>query len=67
MPRQLTVVQPIKATSKYGFGSAHDAALDLCRAEHGTCPFGCAKDGAPNCAYHVLRCECEPAKRIAGK
>jgi hypothetical protein len=46
------------------------AALSLCRREYGTCPFGCAKDGAPNCATHILgtitggRPECEPGRRV---
>jgi len=37
-------------------------ALDYCRKHYGACPFSCAKDGAPNCEYHVRRLQCEPAK-----
>lgn len=54
-----------KATPIFGYSHRHDAALTLCIAEYGTCPFGCAKDGAPNCVYHVQRRECDPAKVTA--
>ena len=40
-----------------------DAALDWCIARYGTCPFGCAKDGALNCQRHVAWGECEPGRR----
>lgn len=40
-----------------------EQALTLCIAEYGTCPFGCAKDGAPNCGVHVRAGECEPGRQ----
>ena len=50
------------APTIYGYTHHHDAALKLCQVMFGVCPFGCAKDGAPNCAWHVGRLDCEPAK-----
>lgn len=49
--------------TKYGYTLRHDTVLDWCIANSGACPFGCAKDGAPNCVYHVQRRECDPARR----
>lgn len=40
-----------------------DRALALCRKEYGTCPFGCAKDGAINCNWHVTEGHCEPGRK----
>lgn len=48
--------------TKYGYTDHHDRALDECIANHGGCQFNCAKDGAPNCAWHVAMLDCEPAK-----
>jgi hypothetical protein len=50
-----------------------DFALALCREKYGTCPRGCAKDGAPNCNANVMGLEfygyapwqCEPGKLTA--
>ncbi len=53
--------------SKYGWSVQHDRALDLCIASYGTCPFGCGKNGAPNC-YAIavgIVTQCEPGKRAA--
>lgn len=50
---------------KYGYSFRHDAALNLCIAEYPTCPFGCSKDGAPNCEWNVASNRCEPAQRTA--
>lgn len=50
---------------EYGFSARHDAVLDHCRASFGTCPFGCAKDGAPNCYRNsVLEQRCEPGRSV---
>lgn len=51
--------------SQYGYSLRYDRALNLCIAEYGTCPRGCAKDGAPNCDWWVANNVCEPAKRTA--
>ena len=59
MPKQPTL------PTQYGYSFRHDAALNLCIAEFGTCPHGCAKDGAPNCDWHVAMNDCEPARRTA--
>jgi hypothetical protein len=40
--------------TKYGFSQRHDAALDACITSGKPCPFGCVKDGAPNCNAHVI-------------
>lgn len=58
--RILTELTP----TKYGFSLQHDRALDLCKSSYPTCPFGCAKDGAPNCAHNVHEARCEPGKRV---
>lgn len=58
---------PKTAKTQYGWTARHDAALNLCVARFSTCPFGCAKDGAPNCAYHVQLVECEPAVQVIRK
>lgn len=39
-----------------------DEALALCVEAYGVCPFGCVKDGAPNCNYNVRELLCEPAR-----
>lgn len=57
------MTDPALPSTQYGYSLRHDMALNLCIAEHGTCPHGCAKDGAPNCAWHVGRMDCEPAKQ----
>ncbi len=57
-------------TPKYGFSFHQDRALDLCKAQFGPCPFGCAKDGAPNCDTNVRGAsvpgyparQCEPGR-----
>ena len=49
---------------RYGFSRYHDRVLDYCVAEHGGCPFNCAKNGAANCFFHVARRECEPAQQV---
>jgi len=55
--------------SKYGFSIHQDLALALCIAKFGTCPYGCAKDGAPNCDAHARNiglaegAQCEPGKQ----
>ena len=50
-------------------GSIHqDLALALCQREYGACPFGCGKDGAPNCHANVVGyggVQCEPGRRTA--
>lgn len=51
--------------SQYGYGKRFDRAMNLCIAEYGTCPFGCEKGGAPNCAHNVSLLRCEPAQRTA--
>jgi len=58
LDEQSSLLEPI-----YGFSFHHDLALKLCIAEYPTCPFGCGKDGAPNCANNVRQNRCEPAKR----
>ena len=54
------------APTTYGFSAHHDRALSLCRQAFGLCPFGCAKDGAPNCDAHVRGIanvpQCEPGR-----
>lgn len=48
-----------------GYSHHQDVALALCRKKYGTCPFGCTKDGAPNCHANVtgiLDRQCEPGK-----
>jgi hypothetical protein len=48
------------------FSHHQKIALDLCIKEYGICPYGCSKDGAPNCAANVggtLGRQCEPGKR----
>ena len=57
----------------YGFSIHQDMALDLCRREHGMCPYGSIKDGSPNCnarvrgtvstLYYDEREQCEPGKQ----
>ena len=51
--------------TRFGYSHRHDAALELCIAEYGPCPFGCAKDGAANCDWFVAANRCEPAQRTA--
>ena len=57
--------------SKYGFSIHQDLALALCIEKYGTCPYGCVKDGAPNCDAHVRNiglaegAQCEPGKLTA--
>jgi hypothetical protein len=53
----------------WGWSKRHDRALELCRSQYGTCPFGCGKDGAPNCYAHVVGSsggenygQCEPGR-----
>lgn len=48
---------------KYGMSWHQDFALELCRSSMSTCPFGCTKDGAPNCHYHVIALECEYSRQ----
>ena len=55
------------AMTVYGHTPRHDAALALCIAHYATCPFGCAKDGAPNCAWHVGRLDCGPAQAMVNQ
>jgi len=50
--------------TKYGFSAYHDQVLDLCRAKYGPCPFGCVKDGAPNCFSNVSNLDCPPSRAI---
>jgi hypothetical protein len=48
------------------FSHHQKIALDLCIEKYGICPYGCAKDGAPNCAANVAGYngrQCEPGKR----
>lgn len=52
---------------KYGFSFEHDQALDLCIAEYPACPFGCTKDGAPNCYANVMERRCEPGRKVIPK
>src|SRR3990172_7008619 len=40
--------------TKYGYSQRHDAALDACITSGKPCPFGCVKNGAPNCYAHVV-------------
>ncbi len=49
--------------SAFGFGWHHEAALTLCQQDYHACPFGCTKDGAPNCAVNVSELRCEPARQ----
>ena len=51
---------------QWGYSFEHDAALNLCRSRREPCPFGCVKDGAPNCWYHFTQAECEPAQIVLG-
>lgn len=53
--------------SVYGYSLHHDAALTLCQEKFRACPFGCVKDGAPNCAWHVAQLDCEPARITEAK
>lgn len=42
-----------------------DIALALCIERFGVCPFGCGKDGAPNCHANVTGWagqQCEPGR-----
>lgn len=55
-------MKPTPPPTIHGYTYHHDAALALCIAQYGTCPHGCAKDGAPNCAWHVGRLDCAPAQ-----
>jgi hypothetical protein len=52
--------------SKYGHSLLHDRAVEICAQSHTVCPFGCARDGGPNCAYNVEGRGCDPALRAAG-
>jgi hypothetical protein len=51
------------------FSWHQDVALELCIKEYGHCPFGCNKDGAPNCDANVRSIglvaprQCEPGRR----
>lgn len=58
-------VQPelISTRPRWGYSLRHDRALDLCIAKFPSCPFGCAKNGAPNCDWNVAANRCEPAKQ----
>lgn len=51
-----------KDPPRWGFTKRHDRALDWCITHYGRCPFGCAKDGAPNCFHNVANNECQPAQ-----
>ncbi|MBK8113235.1 MAG: hypothetical protein IPK44_01300 [Candidatus Accumulibacter sp.] len=51
-----------KTAPIFGYSHRHDAALTLCIAEYGTCPFGCSKNGAPNCEWNVAMNRCDPAR-----
>lgn len=51
--------------TQYGWGEHFDRVMNLCIAEYGTCPFGCEKGGAPNCAHNVELLRCKPAQRVA--
>lgn len=47
------------------FSHHQDIALALCIERFGTCPFGCGKDGAPNCHVNVTgfdRRQCIPGR-----
>ena len=54
-----------KAPPIFGYSHRHDAALTLCIAEYGPCPFGCAKNGAANCEWNVAMNACLPAMRTS--
>ena len=47
---------------RFGYSSHHDAALTWCIENRGQCPFGCDKEGAPNCAYNVSILRCDAAR-----
>lgn len=56
--------------TKYGFSIHQDLALALCIEKFGACPFGCVKNGAPNCDANVRglvegRQPCEPGRLTA--
>ena len=36
-----------------------------CAKEYPSCPFGCAKDGGPNCHQNIKDVACPPAKNYA--
>jgi len=50
---------------EWGHSHRHDRAVRACLASPASCPFACVKDGGPNCAYHVNRGECDPARATA--
>lgn len=39
-----------------------EEVLDACIARYPRCPFGCAKDGAPNCGANIQNLRCDPAR-----
>ena len=49
------------------FHSVHQKiALTICIRDYGSCPFGCGKDGDPNCFANVTGydgIQCEPGRR----
>lgn len=47
------------------FSWHQDLALAACQARHPVCPFGCVKDGAPNCDFNVRTLDCEPGRETA--
>jgi hypothetical protein len=36
----------------------------LCRSHYPVCPFGCGKDGGPNCRQNIIDVACQPAKEV---
>ena len=36
-----------------------------CNMQYGICPFGCGKDGGPNCHQNIKDLACPPAKNYA--
>jgi hypothetical protein len=50
---------------KYGRSLRHDRAVDHCRSLSAPCPFGCVKDGGPNCLHNVWQGQCLPAQATA--
>jgi hypothetical protein len=57
----VSAVMPPKHFSRH-----QDIALTICIRDHGTCPFGCGKDGAPNCHANVTGYgdrQCAPGRR----
>ncbi len=38
--------------------------IKICTEDYGTCPFGCGKDGGPNCRQNIRDVACAPSKTI---